>query len=102
MPEITSLDLDDSLPFEVTEVEAKAGFIYQDLHPGEGIPDFAVVLNLPNKHRIVKFQTWQKRVVYAHQIPEIIHGQKVFGDGVFYTDLDLAVKYAGFHSELGD
>lgn len=101
--DVTPEDLHYELPQDVSHAEAKAGFRLEDIHPGIGIPEHGVVLKFPSIHRILKCRTaTDGSVVYVHQIPKIVNGQHVYGDGVIYRDLDLALSFARLHDELGD
>jgi len=93
--------LDIDYPLNITVEESKAGFELQVINPGVGIPRRAVILNLPKGHRIVKFQTViGGGIVYCHQIPGVVHGQKMFTQGTEFKDLKLALDWSRTHIEL--
>jgi hypothetical protein len=101
--DVTPEEIHYELPQDISPAEAKAGFRLEDIHPGIGIPENGVVLIFPSGHRILKCRTaTDGGVVYVHQIPKIVNGQTVFGDGVIYRDFDLALSFARLHDELGD
>ena len=97
--------MDPDFPKDITTEEANAGFTLQDLHPGYGLPQYAVVLYV-GENRIIKARKLfggGGGTIYAFQSNKEVPGQRgrSFADGVIFENLQDALRQARLHSEFG-